>query len=377
MQEGVNLSSQAGTYADQFGVAVALDDPWAFVGASNAWGNGLGAVYVYRFDAASGWSKADYLPAQDTGDHDLYAAALDADQGVLVVGSPKGRPALNYGKWGLADIYRYEAASDTWEHEQRLGDTASWSGHRDMLFGSDVAIEGDTIVVGAENRHARGAAYAYRYTPWADAPWTFTGAVYSDIEEGDFLGASLAISDAWMAVGAPEGDALWQPESGVADTFGEVFVYRLPQVAGNGDADTDGLPDMWEWLKLKHLSTDADEDADNDGRDQWYEFQHETDPANGADGGETIYYVDHLEGNNLWDGLSWLRVEPSPIVMRGPWETVSWALSALPDGGRILILNDSTITGQYANPVWSWGTTPSSNHKVTLIPQGAVRLSIE
>ena len=112
------------------------------------------------------------------------------------------------------------------------------TGQADDRFGRSVAISGDTAVVGAEQADAggnsRGAAYVFvkPASGWADATQVAT-LTASDAGNGDFLGASVAISGDTIVAGAP-----FQPSSGLSQLHGAAYVFVKPPAGWTDDTET-------------------------------------------------------------------------------------------------------------------------------------------
>ena len=83
--------------------------------------------------------------------------------------------------------------------------TASDGANGDQ-FGSSVAIDGDTVVVGADDAHRlNGAVYEFVKPPTGWRAMTQTAVLTaSDEQLGDAFGVSVAISGDTIVVGAPE-----------------------------------------------------------------------------------------------------------------------------------------------------------------------------
>ncbi len=151
---------------DQFGVAVDVDGDTIVVGAiaesSDAPGvNGdqnnddapaAGAAYVFTFDGTA-WSQEAYLKASNPGQTDYFGLSVAISGDTIVVGAfwedggstgvdgPQNDAGNNTGA-----AYVFERQGTTWAQDAYL--KASNTGNGDE-FGTDVAIDGDTIVVGA------------------------------------------------------------------------------------------------------------------------------------------------------------------------------------------------------------------------------------
>ncbi|QDT24177.1 Calx-beta domain protein [Gimesia chilikensis] len=94
--------------------------------------------------------------------------------------------------------------------------TAS-DGTRGDNFGTAVDIDGDKIIVGADENENRGAAYIYQKgaSGWDSA--TETKLTGSDLQDGDYFGSSVAIEGDVAVVGSPYG--------GKQD-LGAVYIYN-------------------------------------------------------------------------------------------------------------------------------------------------------
>ena len=76
-------------------------------------------------------------------------------------------------------------------------------GQEDDYFGADVAVDGDTAVVGATTNF-QSAGYVYVFTRDGDT-WTQTARLQgSDTESGDQFGVNVAIEGDTIVVGAPK-----------------------------------------------------------------------------------------------------------------------------------------------------------------------------
>ncbi len=222
-------ASDAGV-GDNFGTSVALDGNTVVVGASLDT-HGLlgraGSVYVFT-KPASGW--ADWDPTQDTetakivpagfaaGDEFGHSVAVDDSTGTIVAGarqddSNKGsayvftEPTGGWSGWGTL--------TDPAEANLTATLTASNAAVNDY-FGHSVAVDGDTVLIGASGKDSgKGAVYVFT-KPETDGGWTgnldidtgdATKLTASDGANDDFLGASVAIDDGTAVIGAIGDDA--------------------------------------------------------------------------------------------------------------------------------------------------------------------------
>jgi len=125
---------------------------------------------------------------------------------------------------------RYPVTIDPWIQQIKL---TAGDGAADDQFGNSVAIYGDTIVVGApgddDNGYISGSAYVFARpeSGWADMPPETAKLTASDGAAGDFVGYSVAINGDTIVVGA-------QGDDDKGDSSGSAYVFARPE---NGWAD--------------------------------------------------------------------------------------------------------------------------------------------
>ena len=115
----------------------------------------------------------------------------------------------------LAALFVGALASPAAALEQKL--TAPDGGARDML-GKSVAVDGDTIVLGAPSDDGgRGSVYVFQR---AGDVWTQVGKLTAtDASSGDSLGSSVAIDGDTIVAGAPFADIGTSVDQGAVYTF--------------------------------------------------------------------------------------------------------------------------------------------------------------
>ncbi len=204
--------------SDEAGYSVALEDGIAVVGVpsdDDTFQDG-GSAWVYR-DAGAHWFPVTRLSGGKAG-HSLgnFGSSVAIKGGVIVVGADQetGSDVLS----GSAHVFEGNLQQGWQETAVLVPSDVQPS----LRFGISVAVDADTIVVGASHASSAGittgAAYVYRRT--APSSWNFeqklTGA---SSEQNDLFGRSVDVLGSVIAVGAPGADALG------ADT-GEVRIYR-------------------------------------------------------------------------------------------------------------------------------------------------------
>lgn len=203
MTETAQLTASDGEEGSEFGYSVAVSGNTVVAGAELDSDNN-GAVYVFT-KPATGWTTmtqtAKLAASEDPSGAFLgYSVAISGNtvvSGAIFSGSNFGGAAYVFVKpptgWVSATENARLTSSDT---------------HYDDEFGASVAIDGNTLVVGAlepDNPHRYGAAYVFvkPVTGWASTTENAELRT-SDGVAGDYFGWSVSISGNRVAVGAPE-----------------------------------------------------------------------------------------------------------------------------------------------------------------------------
>ena len=208
---------------DDFGYSVAIDGNTVVIGATGA-GTG-GAVYVLRTtDGGATYVEVAKLTASDAASNDSFGGSVAIDGDTIVVG------AQYAGTGGAAYVYRTSDGGATYVEVAKL--TAADAAQNDQ-FGESVAIDGATVVVGAYGKDSStGAVYVYRTTDgWGT--YTEIKLTASDAASNDRFGGSVAIDGDTIVVGAH-----W------ADGFaGSAYVFRTSDGGDTYDQVDELTPD--------------------------------------------------------------------------------------------------------------------------------------
>ena len=204
---------------DEFGTDVALDGDTLVVGAhrekslsagvdgdqADDSGAGVGAAYVFVRDGTI-WSQQAYLKAPTTDSGRWFGYSVDVDGDTAVIGE-YGDDSANTGvdaDPANADAYRSGAAHVyvrnglSWSHQAYL---KASSVLEDDFFGMEVAVDGDTIAVGAPGRDALTGA-VYVFTRSGDV-WTEEAHLRaSNADPDDHFGVALSLDGDTLVVGA-------------------------------------------------------------------------------------------------------------------------------------------------------------------------------
>jgi len=203
---GVQQKLLAATWAanDCFGYRVALDGDTLVVGAPCAnWGQG--SVYVFTRNGAT-WTQQQKLIADDGAAGDSFGSTVTLDGDTLAVGAEWDGIGANAYQ---GSAYVFTRSGATWTQQQKLiADDGAYGDN----FGTAVAVNGDTLVVGA-NRATIGAnidqGSVYVFTR-SGATWTQQqkliandGAVYENFGQAVALkGDTLVVGVQWDDIGA-------------------------------------------------------------------------------------------------------------------------------------------------------------------------------
>jgi hypothetical protein len=152
------------------------------------------------------WVQTSELTASDGVLGDQFGWSVSVSGNTVVVGAPFHPVGLNLGQ-GAA--YVFVEPQNGWTSMTQTAELVASDGAALAFFGSSVAINGDTIVVGAGsttvhgNPH-QGAAYVFVMPAngWKNMTQT-AELTASDGYVGDDFGASVAISGSTVVVGTP------------------------------------------------------------------------------------------------------------------------------------------------------------------------------
>ena len=186
--------------ADWFGYSIAIDGDTIVVGAYQADGKVInsvsGAAYVFRRNGVT-WTQESKLGGDDSVGYDRFGCSVDISGDSVVVGAWRDDDAGT----SSGSAYVFVRSNTSWAQQGKL--TASDAAGSDA-FGETVAIDGDTVVVGAtgndEGGSGSGSAYVFLRTDsnWAEQQKLMA----SDASVSDSFGSSVAILGDEVLVGA-------------------------------------------------------------------------------------------------------------------------------------------------------------------------------
>jgi hypothetical protein len=243
-RSGTSWSQQAkltagdGAAGDYVGWSVALEGDTAVVGAAAdviGANTGQGSAYVFTRTGTS-WSQQAKLTAGDGAASDLFGSSVAVSGDTAVVGARFDDIGANSNQ---GSAYVFTRSGTLWSQQAKL---TAGDGAASDLFGSSVAVSGDTAVVGALSGDIgananQGSAYVFTRsgTTWSEQAKLTTG----DGTEGDQFGISVAVSGDTAVVGALFGDIGANTDQGSAYVFtrsGTLWSQQAKLTAGDGAA---------------------------------------------------------------------------------------------------------------------------------------------
>ena len=204
--------SPIGTNDNCFGTTTATwtdaDTAWLVASAPDEL-DYSGAVYVFsRAIGTAAWHQEARLTASDGMENEGFGSSVAISQDIVVVGAPSHKIGSIPGA-----VYTYVRDTTTGVWSQR-GDAMGVSTVGG--FGVAVALDGDTLAVGAPATATSGHVYVYQNSGTA---WTILGSLTpSDSPAGAYFGGSLALNAGRLLIGAQD-DSTFATDEGSAYVF--------------------------------------------------------------------------------------------------------------------------------------------------------------
>lgn len=211
--EEAELVARDGQDADRLGTAVAICGDTAVLGAVRDDDLGLdsGSASVFLFRGST-WVHEAKLLATDGTVPDSFGTSVDVHEDTVVVGAT--------GEYDRGSAYVFQRRGGAWEQQARL---VPFDAFDYQNFGISVAVEGDTVIVGAHAPLAHGATNGAVYVFVRRAGvWTLQQKIPDPTTSGwidHLFGASVAISGDVIALAEPGHNPLDMQS-------GTVHVYR-------------------------------------------------------------------------------------------------------------------------------------------------------
>jgi hypothetical protein len=224
---------------DYFGWSVALSGDVALIGADQKTISGVGsyagAAYVFT-RSGSTWSQQAELTATGEAAFDLFGSAVALSGDTALVGADQ-RPVNGKSTAGAA--YVFTGSGATWSQQAEL--TANDAATNDT-FGCAVALSGDTAMAGAYDKAvgaAANAGAAYIFTRSGSTWSQQTELSDPDPKTNDNFGTSVALSGDTALVGAVQKRIAGRSYVGAAYAYtrlGTVWAQQADLVASGAGA---------------------------------------------------------------------------------------------------------------------------------------------
>lgn len=296
----------------QFGSAVALDGTTAVVGGvesgagDGSYPAGPGVAFVFAKEAG-GWIQTAELRADDGAASDFFGFSIAVSGDTAVVGAPAASVGGVAGR-GAAYVFHREGGS--WTQVAKLSADDGVGGDR---FSNSVAIDGDTIVVGAngstvDGRFGQGALYVFSDD---GGGWTQTGKLTAaDGVALDQIGFSVAL-------------------------HGDVLISGAPNAVGNDGSTKTGAVYVFErsagvWSQTHRLAPDGGSEADGFGVSVAFDDRH---GVFGAPFADTFLGAAYVFDRNGPDWTQAQRLTPQDVVPND----VMWATTVGVSGDHLIV----------------------------------------
>ena len=211
------------TQLNLFGEAVRLGGDVLVVGAPGAEvgaSQNQGAAYIFarNHGGANNWGEVRKIVASDGAANDQLGCSVSIDGDTIVTGAKRHDVGANADQGAAYVFERNQGGADNWGETKKI--ISSEAASRD-LFGSAVAISGNRVVVGLFS----GRAYVFDRDLGAPGNWgefqiLGNGPKGSPFGASGASGASVAIDDATLLVGAP------REQVGINNSQGAAFIFE-------------------------------------------------------------------------------------------------------------------------------------------------------
>lgn len=211
------LTAQSPSFDDLYGHEVVSGGGQLFVTApfedDDLLGVDSGAVYVYEI--VNGELKlVQHIQPPEPSRRDWFGSSVAVDSDTLVIGASGDDDHQR----GSGSVFVYRRVDDEWKFNTKL---LAYDGGFNDNFGASLALDGSMLVVGAPGfdgvAEATGKAYLFDVTTGL----LLNEFVGDDTSARDGFGRTITIGDGLLFVGVPSWDTVG------ADTTGAVYIFDL------------------------------------------------------------------------------------------------------------------------------------------------------
>ncbi len=238
-EEEAYLTASNGSEDDFLGWSVAVEDDRLLVGAPGSGEGplfGRGSVYQFEYDGL-GWNEVQEFTGSDSGRNDLFGFSMSLEGPRLVVGAEGAGPGTD----GIGAAYYFELGESLWSEVQKLNDPSLGTGNN---FGFSVDLDGDTLAIGNNSHDTKtagnaGSVYVYTFdgSSWTEQQML----VASDAGNHTFLGSDVALDGDTLLAGAEQHDVGANIRQGAAYVFtrsGSTWTEQQQLLASDGQEDS-------------------------------------------------------------------------------------------------------------------------------------------
>jgi hypothetical protein len=235
--EQAYLTASNSTNDLHFGQSVAISGDTLIVGAhlEDTSASDSGAVYVFT-RSSNIWTEQTILKASNPANGDNFGYSVDINGNFIVVGAYTEDGADNGMQDDAGAVYVFTGSGASWSEQAYLQASNIDSGDN---FGISVAINSDTVVVGASSENGAdnglqddvGAAYVFIRSGANWSQQALLGA--SNAQAKDNFGLSVDISGDSIVVGAFLEDGI---DNGTQNNSGAAYVFTRSGVSWSEQA---------------------------------------------------------------------------------------------------------------------------------------------
>ena len=326
--QGQKLTASDGLAGDEFGYRVALADDTLLVGAFTATVGGVvsqGAAYLFTQSNGT-WSESQKLTANDGALFDNFGASVALDGSTLVVGA---NGATVGGNAAQGAVYVFTESNGTWTQTQKL--TADDGAAFDN-FGLSVALKGSSILVGSPQatigaNAAQGAIYVFTES---NGTWTQTQKLTAnDGAHNDSFGESVALDGSTALIGAYNATINGHTFQGAAYIFTESGgTWNQGQKLTASDGTTNA--NFGNAVALEGGSALIGADGSTVGSNT-YQGKAYLFTESGGNWSQSDTFIasdgavdDYFGAALAWDGVTALISTPHPVINGNAWQGAAY-----------------------------------------------------
>ncbi|QPB82040.1 hypothetical protein CWC22_003055 [Pseudoalteromonas rubra] len=216
-QQQAKLVAKPLSADDTLGGKVVLKNDIAMLGGMRRDDKGKDAGAVVAFARkADTWTQTEIFTAPDAKPGDAFGQSVAFTDKLLVIGAPRNDAKAN----DAGAAYIYTRSGDTWRYQSKIMASDGAAGD---LFGIDVAVDGNTIVVGADlhDKTAENAGAVYIYVQDGEQWHQQAKLMASDGGDTDIFGVRVAISGDTALISARRDDV-----EGLGVDAGSAYIFE-------------------------------------------------------------------------------------------------------------------------------------------------------